>query len=279
MTRHSPPHTLQLRTVDGCDLEPEHLLDVFADQRRLLLDDLQSLEPGQWSAPSRCPGWSAHDTVRHLCDVGKAVAADPGDRTFDLGAGFDPRTTPNQWLAASAGESPHATLERLAATTEKALGSARGRLARDERFDVGLPYGPMDWTVQALHVLWDSWLHERDIFLALGVDRPVNTEATSYATAYGLFIAGAVAQMFGDPVRQRLVLGGDGGGVFELDTHPCVTLTVTRTAMDGPPAAEVADALAGRGSSMVLDGVPGEARTALTHLANFFNTAVDDLPA
>jgi hypothetical protein len=33
------------------------------------------------------------------------------------------------------------------ATTEELLALARDRLARGRRFDVRLPYGPMDWTV------------------------------------------------------------------------------------------------------------------------------------
>ncbi|MDG4772420.1 maleylpyruvate isomerase family mycothiol-dependent enzyme [Solwaraspora sp. WMMD792] len=280
MTGNSPPHKLLLRTAGRSDLDSVRLLDVFAAQRRQLCDDLRSLSPEQWSAPSRCPGWSVQDTVRHLGDVTGAVAADPGDRMFDVTAGFDPRTTPRQWLAASAGESPADTLDRLVTTTEKALAVARDRLARDDRFDVVLPYGPMDWTVQALHVLWDSWLHERDIFLPLGVDRPTDPEATSYATAYGLLIAAAVAQKFGAQVRQRLELGGDGGGVFEVAADESVTLTATltatRAATAGPPATEVTDALAGRGSAAVLDGVPDGSRTALTVLATFFTTPAEE---
>ncbi|ROO61831.1 uncharacterized protein (TIGR03083 family) [Micromonospora sp. Llam0] len=280
MTGNSPPHTLLLRTAGKSDMDPARLLDVFAAQRRRLCDDLRSLSPEQWSAPTRCPGWSVQDTVRHLGDVTVAVAPDPGDRMFDLTAGFDPRTTPRRWLAASAGESPADTLDRLATTTEKALAVARDRLARDDRFDVVLPYGPMDWTVQALHALWDSWLHERDIFLPLGVDRPTDPEATSYATAYGLLIAAAVAQKFGAQVRQRLELGGDGGGVFEVAADDSVTLTATltatRTAAAGPPAAEVTDALAGRGSAAVLDVVPDGSRTALTVLATFFTTPAEE---
>ena len=66
---------------------------------------------------------------------------------------------------------------------------------------------------------------------------------------------------------------------FDLDTHRPVTLTVTRTAEAGPPAAEVADALAGRGPTAVLDGLPAGAQTALTRLARFFNTPVEKSPA
>ena len=50
--------------------------------------------------------------------------------------GFDPRVMPSGWLAASAGESPGATLGRLVATTEELLMLARERLAQGHRFDV-----------------------------------------------------------------------------------------------------------------------------------------------
>jgi hypothetical protein len=59
----------------------------------------------------------------------------------------------------------------------------------------------VDWTVRVLHGLWDSWLHERDVLLPQGIEHPTDGDATVYATAYGLFIAAAVASVFGDPVR------------------------------------------------------------------------------
>jgi hypothetical protein len=47
-------------------------------------------------------------------------------------------------LAATADESPDATLRRLVATTEELLAPARDRLAQGHRFNVHLPYGR--WT-------------------------------------------------------------------------------------------------------------------------------------
>jgi len=109
-------------------------------------------------------------------------------------------------------------------------------------------------------------------------ETPVNV-GRKYATAYGLFIAAAVASMFGDQIREKLTLGGDGGGVFDLDSRGAVTLTVTRMTTTGPPAAEVADALAGRSpATAVLGDVPASTRAALSHLANFFNTPVEQNP-
>jgi uncharacterized protein (TIGR03083 family) len=273
--------TLLLRTAGPCDLDAEDLLEVFGAQRRRFAAVLHGFGPDDWAAPTRCADWSAHDVIRHLCD-GSAItaAAGPDDRTLDVAAGFDPRITPRAWLSASAGESPGATLSRFVATTQEMLAVLHARLAQNRRFDVRLPYGPMDWTVLVLHAFWDSWLHERDVLIPRGIEHPTDDDATAYATAYGLFIAAAVASMFGDPVQEELTLGGDGGGVFGLDSRGAVTLTVTRVSAAGPPAAQVTDALAGRTrTTAVLGDLPASSRAALSHLADFFNTPIEQSPA
>jgi len=273
--------TLLLRTEGACDFDPGHVLDVFGGQRQRFLAVLRGFGPGDWAAPTRCTAWSAQDVVRHLCDANmKAIAIGPDDRTLDRAAGFDPRITPRQWLAASAGEPPDATLSRFVATTEERLDLDRARLAQGRSFDVLLPYGPVDWTVRVLHGFWDSWLHERDVLLARGIEHPTEADATAYATAYGLFIAATVAAVLGDPVQDKLTLGGDGGGVFELDGRDGVTLTVTRVTAEGPPAAQVTDTLAGRSTAAaVLGDLPAGSRAALLHMANFFNTPVGPPPS
>jgi uncharacterized protein (TIGR03083 family) len=283
MTDRSPPPgkirpgTLVLRAAGACELDPGHLLEVFGEQRRRFVAVLRGFGPDDWAAPTRCAEWSAQDVVRHLCDSDAiGIAAGPDDRTLDVFAGFDPRITPCRWLAASAGEPPDATLGRFVAATGEALGIGRYRLARGVRFDVRLPFGPMDWTVHVLHRFWDSWLHERDVLLARGAEHPTDGDATAYATAYGVFIAAAVASMFGDPVQEKLTSGGDGGGVFEVDSRSGVTLTVNRGTAAGPPAAEVADALAGRSPvAAVLGDLPPSSCAALSHMADFFNTPVE----
>jgi len=273
--------TLVLRTKGACDFDPGHVLDVFGRQRQRFVAVLQGFGPADWAAPTRCAAWSAQDVVRHLCDANlKATATGPGDRTLDRAAGFDPRITPRQWLAASAGEPADATLSRFVATTEERLALDRARLAQGRSFDVLLPYGPVDWTVRVLHGFWDSWLHERDVLLARGIEHPTEADATAYATAYGLFIAATVAAALGDPVHDKLTLGGDGGGVFDLDGRDGVTLTVTQVTAEGPPAAQVADALAGRSTAAaVLGDLPAGSRAALLHMANFFNTPVEPPPS
>jgi len=274
------PGQVLLRTAGACDLDPQHLLEVFGEQRRRFVAVLRGFGPDDWAAPTRCADWSAHHVVRHLCDsTALGIAAGPGDRTLDMTAGFDPRITPGRYLTASAGESPGATLSRFVASTEQMLALLRARLAQGRRFTVRLPYGPMDWTVFVLHGFWDSWLHERDVLLARGTEHPTSGDATGYAAAYGVFISAAVASLFGDPVRDKLTLGGDGSGIFDLDSRGAVTLTVTRVTTAGPPAAQVTDALAGRGSAAALCDLPASSRAALSHLAEFFNTPAEQQTA
>jgi uncharacterized protein (TIGR03083 family) len=266
--------TLVLRMGGACDFDPEHLIEVFGAQRRRFAAVLSDFGPEDWAAPTRCAEWTAHDVVRHVCDA-TALAADEAGQTLDITAGFDPRVTPCHWLSASDGELPSATLYRLEAVTEKLIGNARDRLAQGCRFDVGLPYGPMDWTVLLLHVFWDSWIHERDVLLARAVEHPTDSDATGYAAAYGVFIAAAVASLFGDQVQDELKMGGDGGGVFDLDSRGGLTLMVSRVEATGPTAAEITDALAGRPpAAPVLDVLPAGSRAALSHLGAFFNTPV-----
>jgi uncharacterized protein (TIGR03083 family) len=292
MNDHSPlpgtsqPGTLLLRTAGTCHLDMPHLVEVFGEQRQRFVSILQGFGPGDWAAPTRCADWSAHHVVRHMCDATAfATAAGVDDRTLDMTDGFDPRTSPRRWLTASADESTASTLGRLMAVTSELLACACGRPAGESRFDVHLPYGPMDWTVLVLHVFWDSWIHERDVLLACGAEHPTSDDATGYAAAYGLFISAAVASLFGDPVRDTLTLGGSGGGIFDLDSRfdldgcGAVTLTVSREHAAGPSAAEVTDALAGRApAAAVLAALPASTRTALSHLADFFTTPIDQSP-
>ena len=224
MSHHSPvaekirPGQLLLRTEGACDLDPGRLLEVFGKQRQRFVTVLRGFGPDDWAAPTRCADWSAHDVIRHLCDC-NAVAAGTDNHALDLTAGFDPRITPRGWPAVSADQSPGASFSRFLATTDELLALLRGRLAQGLRFDVWLPYGPVDWTVLVLHAFWDSWLHERDVLLARGREHPTDGDATLYAAAYGVFIAGAVAAMSGEQVQQTLTLGGDGGGVLDASTH------------------------------------------------------------
>ena len=67
---------------------------------------------------------------------------------------------------------------------------------------------------------------------------------------------------------------------IDLDSRGGVTLTVTRATTAGPPAAGVADALAGRSPvAAALSDLPASSRGALSLMADFFNSPVGQSPA
>src|SRR6516225_2196940 len=103
---------LLLRTNGSCAFEVEHLLDVFADERRRFMEVLAGFGSDDWAAPTRCAEWTAHDVVRHLCDcngVGFRYCAGNSEGPLDVAA-FDPRVTPREWMTRSANDSPETTL-------------------------------------------------------------------------------------------------------------------------------------------------------------------------
>jgi hypothetical protein len=103
--------------------------------------------------------------------------------------------------------------------------------------------------------------------------------AAALARERGFEVAGG-SPVRGRPGREKLTLGGDGGGVFDLDNRDGVTLTATRVTAAGPPVAEIADALAGRpAAAAVLGGLPASSRAALSRMADFFNTPAGRGPA
>jgi hypothetical protein len=201
MTDHSPrqgkirPDTLFLHTTGACEFDPEHLLDVFSDQRQRFAAVLQGFGAADWAAPTRCATWSAHDVVRHLCDgngIGLAWVSGTDDGALDLAAGFDPRITPRQWPAASAAESPGTV--RLVANRTAVLGPVlcgwlhkspdsvaehvgRGGTAAvcsvAERWQVGVPSAPvLSWT----RFRWE-WKVPRPFASAAGGQRSVRKVA------------------------------------------------------------------------------------------------------
>ena len=138
-----------------------------------------------------------------------------------------------------------------------------------------MPYGPMDWTIRVLHGFWI--VARSGVCCSPGaLNTPQTATQPSMRPLYGLFIAAAVASVFGAQVQEKLTLSGDGGGVFELDNSDGVTLTVTRGTTAGPPAAEVTDALAGRAPvATVLGDLPADSRAALSGLGDFFHTPAE----
>lgn len=148
-------------------------------QRDRMAAALADLSDEEWAAPSRCEGWTVQDVVLHLAGVNAFWALSitkgrEGEPTRYLTA-FDPVDTPAQMVEAARGVAPAEALARLVESNAALVASLVG-LTPGEWTSVRAegPPGHLSLRCIALHALWDSWVHERDVLLPLG--RPVVDE-------------------------------------------------------------------------------------------------------
>ncbi len=104
--------------------------------------------------------------------------------------GFDPVASPAELVAGQQGTSPSATLDQFVEGNQ-ALADALSTVDGKSSWEVlaEAPPGHIAIGLVAIHALWDSWVHERDILIPLGLD-PVVDDAEMeaclvYAAALG----------------------------------------------------------------------------------------------
>lgn len=236
------------------------VIEALATQRARLVLLCRDLSDDEWRAPSRCTDWTVHEVIRHLVDPTDRMAKNMrGEPTGDVE--FDPRTTPQRWLEETAGLTTAQTVDALVSTTESELAAFDELLASGDDRALPGPYGPIHWTTFALHLFWDSWLHERDAVLPLGRAHGATADENTLAALYGIALAGVPLGVSGATATETFVLDGPGGGGFRLDAGDETRTTTTDD--PGPDAlrgelAPVVDSLSGRDAELgeVLDGPP-----------------------
>ncbi|HEY2702525.1 MAG TPA: maleylpyruvate isomerase family mycothiol-dependent enzyme [Candidatus Dormibacteraeota bacterium] len=202
------------------EVDLSSLLDSLEGLLRRLTGSLEELSPAEWRAPSRCAGWSAADVTGHLCwgveaglELLRRAARGSSERLFE---GFDPRVTPGLALEPVRGRDPSAHLAALTAGTATLLAEARRLAGRGLEAEADTPLGWVPWPLALNHLLWDAWLHERDILVALGRDAPADPVETGLVAAYQLVPLGGIMLRAGMPGLVDLRLEGTGGGAHRL---------------------------------------------------------------
>lgn len=261
-----------ISTDDGLWLGEGSLVGLIAVQHRRLVDTWRTLGPAEWAHPSRNVGWSVHETARHVADGVERVAATvAGERDLDE-TDFDPLSTPAEWLGGSAGESPEATMDRLGAASMALTAGVEARLAAGDESHAPTVYGTAHWTVNVAHLLWDSWIHERDVLLPLDRPAPSTDEEQRLVALYGVLMALVPAVQLGLSVDLTVELRGAGARVVEATCHAGAVRSAEApdaAAAMSAPLPELVDALTGRGVT-VADLLP-DAPEELGILAAYFN--------
>lgn len=166
-------------------------------QRRRLAATLEDFGPEQWSHPSRCEGWTNRDVIIHLDSTNTfwQLSIDSGlsgEPTRFL-ASFDPVTSPADLVDAQQGSSSdevcagfRASTDALCATLEFLDDAAWSALAE-------APPGHLAISEVAHHALWDSWVHERDILVPLGIGQTLDAAEVAACLRYVAALGPAMA--------------------------------------------------------------------------------------
>ncbi len=242
--------------VLAIDDTPDSQLVPVTRQRRRLQSMLAELTEAQWSHASRCDGWTARDVVVHLITVNEfwtmaVLAGTAGEPTRVL-AGFDPAATPPLLVDTMRALSTSEVLDRFVSTNEAFLETLAGLGIDDWSTPAESPPGHVPIRLLAQHALWDSWVHERDVALPLGLAPAVEPDEVASCLRYVAALSPALAFAVG--------VGAGGGGAevlaveatdppvrFVLDVGESVTLRDSLLDADAPclrgDAVELTEAL------------------------------------
>lgn len=251
------------------DVDPAAVLAAYAGHRRRFADEVISLTDADLATPSRCSKWTVADVLRHGCDVDAWMQAiwTGGPLPF---TSFDPRITPHDSVVEGRALPDAAVRDRYVASA-RVMADDVGSSGPDRWGLPSLcPAGAVPWWMSALHVFYDSWVHERDALVPLGRSVPVVPEETAPVLAWVVSLIGHVGT---DPLEVEV------SGVHAVLRDGVVSTSAAGSAggNDTPrSAADVAaiiDAVSGRGSvDEALAGYDPAVVHRLSALARFFDT-------
>jgi len=195
-----------------------------------------------------------------------------GERTgvFD---GFDPRSTPKR-LTDTADRDPATARQRLVAAIEAMLPGLEMLDGEGAMILTESPLGRQPLAVSTQHLLWDTWLHERDLLLPLGHSLPELEDEVRLCAVYSLRMAGGITQLFQQEARVPVILHGAWNGAMLLEVRggdmSVRQLDAAEAGEIGPhlrgDAVTAIDALCGRGDLEAALQGPDELRSALSSL-------------
>ncbi|HLM65225.1 MAG TPA: maleylpyruvate isomerase family mycothiol-dependent enzyme [Acidimicrobiales bacterium] len=251
----------------------------FIRQRRRLQALLGSLSDDEWSAGSRCEGWTVQDVAAHLVGVNRfwhfSISAGLAGSATRVLAGFDPKATPAAMVDAVRSAAPAETLAELVESND-ALCELVGELNDDQWSMIAeAPAGHLPIRLLVHHGLWDCWVHERDIALPLGLAVAEDADEVLACLRFVAALGPAFSLTSGSATAAALVLETtepDGCVVVEVTDHvavhdrpPAEPTVVLRDA-----AVDLVEALSFR--APLTHAVPADHRWLVVYLGEVFET-------
>jgi uncharacterized protein (TIGR03083 family) len=196
------------------DGDPSAIAVPVIRQRRRLAAALATFDDEQWAHPSRCEGWSNRDVIVHLTGTNSfwalSIAAGLRGEPTRFLATFDPVASPARMVATAAPASNAEVLAQFVATSD-ALADQLGSLSADQwALPAEAPPGHISVSAVAHHALWDSWIHERDILLPLGLAAEEEADEVAACLRYVAGLGPCLAASRGRVGRAVLAIEASG---------------------------------------------------------------------
>lgn len=191
------------------DGDPTAIGELMVRQQQRFATALAALSATQWEQASRCEGWSSKNVVEHLAaanaywelSIRSGIAGQP----TEIMAAFDPVVTPRQMVADSASR-PDEVSDAMVASSESLAACLRELTPSDWAVLAESPPGHVTVSTVVHHAFWDSWIHERDVLIPLGL---VPVEEPDEVLAGLRYIAGFTPALV-------LNSGGTDAGAFDV---------------------------------------------------------------
>ncbi len=181
-------------TLDGY---PGAIAEPTIRQRRRLMAALAAFTDDQWDSPSRCDGWSNRDVVVHLESTNGfwaySISSGLQGEPTRLLATFDPVASPAQLVADAGSISKDEVFDKFVASTDSLLELLASLDGDDWTALAEAPPGHISVSAVAHHALWDSWVHERDILVPLGIAPDEEADEVAASLRYVSALAPAIA--------------------------------------------------------------------------------------
>jgi uncharacterized protein (TIGR03083 family) len=188
----------QYYDADGAPLEvptnPSEVVAAWRSHRVRLRQWFADLPEQRWSSPTRCPEWRVTDMAAHLIGVTQFLGftlreARRGSPTTLL-RGFDPQAGPAALVAAASKRAPKELVAELTEADVRVDAEIDGFTDSDWRRPAESPAGHVPAFLSLLHMLFDSWVHERDLMLPAGEVPPTDRDEAAIVAGYVFGLAG-----------------------------------------------------------------------------------------
>lgn len=250
------------------------VVEPWLRHRQRLTESLSGLTESQWKSQTRCTSWDARGVVSHLVTVDgfftmtlRGAKAGTPPTTFIRG--FVPATGTDAMVAPLL-ELPIETLLDQFVTGTDTLRATVEELDGDDWSSLGeAPFGHMPARLILAHAFWDSWLHERDILVPLGIEVAVEDDELLTGAWYTLVMGGLQGGLIDDPAPTGpgadapidVTLQFDDLAVsmrVQIDTGAHISRADGAGSVAAGSAVDLVESVTGRASLDALDTLPDD---------------------